>query len=107
MFHVPRMFIYDVLHDISDAKATVGDDNKEASKFVGLAMIQTYDGRRKVPRSDISISAFETCLRKVVDAAKTHSGADSLQFDQHAMSYVCPSTSVTQLQHSGVSFYFN
>lgn len=65
----------------SDSQATVGDDDMEASRFVGLAVIQTYDRRRKVPRSDISISAFETCLRKVVAAAKTHSGADSLQFD--------------------------
>lgn len=44
-------------------------------RFVGVAVIQTYSRRRKVPRSDISISAFETCLRKVVTAAKARSAS--------------------------------
>ncbi|KAG0627932.1 hypothetical protein M758_2G239400 [Ceratodon purpureus] len=46
-----------------------------ATRFVGVAVIQTYDRRRKIPRSDISMSAFETCLRKVVTAAKAHSAS--------------------------------
>ena len=55
----------------TDATAVAGAG---ALRFVGVAVIQTYDRRRKVPRSDISMSAFETCLRKVVTAAKEHSG---------------------------------
>lgn len=48
--------------------------NAGATRFVGVAVIQTYSRRRKIPRSDISMSAFETCLRKVVTAAKANSG---------------------------------
>lgn len=46
-----------------------------ATRFVGVAVIQTYSRRRKIPRSDISMSAFETCLRKVVTAAKANSAS--------------------------------
>lgn len=59
---------------VSGTDATDVVANAGTLRFVGVAVIQTYDRRRKVPRSDISMSAFETCLRKVVTAAKAHSG---------------------------------
>ncbi|BBN06231.1 chromodomain-helicase-DNA-binding protein 1-like [Marchantia polymorpha subsp. ruderalis] len=37
--------------------------------WTALCVVQSYDGRRKIPRSDISLSHFESCLKKVALAA--------------------------------------
>lgn len=66
--------LYEVDGFVSSIHASAVANAGTTARFVGVAVIQTYDRRRKVPRSDISISAFETCLRKVVTAAKAHSG---------------------------------
>ncbi|KAH9300516.1 hypothetical protein KI387_012099, partial [Taxus chinensis] len=36
----------------------------EGSQWVALAVVQTYNPRRKVPRSDISLADLEVCLKK-------------------------------------------
>ncbi|KAJ7535791.1 hypothetical protein O6H91_12G046000 [Diphasiastrum complanatum] len=43
--------------------------------LVSLAVVQTYDHRRKVPRSSMSLAAFESCLKKVCASAIKHSGS--------------------------------
>lgn len=42
--------------------------------WTALCVVQSYDGRRKIPRSDISLSHFESCLKKVALAASKCSG---------------------------------
>ena len=46
--------------------------------YVGLGVVQSYDSRRKIPRSDISIPALEVCLRKATKSATAMSGMGTL-----------------------------
>ncbi|KAL3693838.1 hypothetical protein R1sor_007489 [Riccia sorocarpa] len=43
--------------------------------WVALCVVQSYDGRRKVPRSDISLSHLESCFRKIATVAHKHSAS--------------------------------
>ncbi|KAL2633919.1 hypothetical protein R1flu_005398 [Riccia fluitans] len=43
--------------------------------WVALCVVQSYDGRRKIPRSDISLSHLESCLCKIATAAGRHSAS--------------------------------
>lgn len=43
-------------------------------KFVALAVVQSYNPRRKVPRSSISMTDLERCLSKACFSASENSG---------------------------------
>lgn len=45
-----------------------------APQWVGLAVVQSYNARRKVPRSKISIPDLERCLSKVSFSAAQNAG---------------------------------
>lgn len=45
-----------------------------ATLWVALAVVQSYNPRRKVPRSDISIPDLECCLSKASFSAAQNSG---------------------------------
>nr|ADE77406.1 unknown [Picea sitchensis] len=45
------------------------DTSNEDSQWVALAVVQTYNPRRKVARSDISLPHLEGCLEKVAISA--------------------------------------
>ncbi|KAJ1299232.1 hypothetical protein BS78_01G516100 [Paspalum vaginatum] len=56
------------------------DENKcarslDAPLWVALAIVQSYNQRRKVPRSEISIPDLELCLSKAAFSAAQHSAA--------------------------------
>ncbi|WVZ55040.1 hypothetical protein U9M48_005757 [Paspalum notatum var. saurae] len=56
------------------------DENKcarslDAPLWVALAIVQSYNPRRKVPRSEISIPDLELCLSKAAFSAAQHSAA--------------------------------
>lgn len=46
----------------------------DAPLYVALAIVQSYNPRRKVPRSEISMSDLELCLSKAAFSAAKHSG---------------------------------
>jgi hypothetical protein len=45
-----------------------------APKMVALAVVQSYNPRRKVPRSEISLVHLESCLSKAAFSAAQNSG---------------------------------
>ncbi|XP_057828466.2 probable helicase CHR10 isoform X4 [Cryptomeria japonica] len=47
----------------------------EGSQWVALAVVQTYNPRRKVPRSDISLDHLEICLKKASISAFQNSAS--------------------------------
>ncbi|OQU93485.1 hypothetical protein SORBI_3001G543100 [Sorghum bicolor] len=47
----------------------------DAPLWVALAIVQSYNPRRKVPRSEISMSDLELCLSKAAFSAAPHSAA--------------------------------
>lgn len=49
-------------------------DGNAAPQWVGLAVVQSYNPRRKVPRSKISIPDLERCLLKVSFSAAQSAG---------------------------------
>ena len=49
-------------------------DQESAPQFVALAVVQSYNPRRKVPRSGISMSDLEACLSKACFSAVEFSG---------------------------------
>ncbi|KAI5647393.1 hypothetical protein M9H77_33398 [Catharanthus roseus] len=51
-----------------------GGNGDDVSLWVALAVVQSYNPRRKVPRGDISIPHLETCLAKVSYSAAQNSG---------------------------------
>lgn len=50
------------------------EDEGKIPLWVALAVVQTYNSRRKVPRSDISIPDLESCLKKATFSAAQNSG---------------------------------
>ncbi|KAK6920346.1 hypothetical protein RJ641_016250 [Dillenia turbinata] len=56
------------------------DDDCNVSQWVGLAVLQSYNPRRKVPCGDISIPDLECCLAKAAFSAAQNSG---IIFDVH------------------------
>ncbi|KAL6569317.1 putative helicase chr10 [Orobanche minor] len=54
-----------------------GDPNTQpnAPQWVALAVVQSYNSRRKVPRSGISISDLDVCLAKASFTASRHSAS--------------------------------
>ncbi|KAL6499433.1 putative helicase chr10 [Orobanche hederae] len=54
-----------------------GDPNTQpnAPRWVALAVVQSYNPRRKVPRSGISISDLDVCLAKASFTASRHSAS--------------------------------
>lgn len=46
----------------------------DTPRWVALAVVQSYNSRRKVPRSEISIPDLEACLFKASFAAAQNSG---------------------------------
>ncbi|XP_035818674.1 probable helicase CHR10 isoform X4 [Zea mays] len=46
----------------------------DAPLWVALAIVQSYNPRRKVPRSEISMSDLELCISKAAFSAAQHSG---------------------------------
>jgi len=46
----------------------------QTPQWVALAVVQSYNPRRKIPRSGISISDLEHCLAKASFAAAQNSG---------------------------------
>eukprot|EP01018_Ginkgo_biloba_P001772 Gb_15026 [translate_table: standard] len=60
------------LHLISVSGRNADDElgtSHECLQWVVLAVVQTYNARRKFPRSDISLPDLETCLRKAAISA--------------------------------------
>lgn len=51
-----------------------GLQDQEGFLSVGLAVVQSFDRTRKVPRAAISMSAVETCLKEVCQAAVSSCG---------------------------------
>jgi len=47
----------------------------DAPLWVALAIVQSYNPRRKVPRSEISMPDLELCLSKAAFSAAQHSGS--------------------------------
>jgi len=47
----------------------------DAFLWVPLAIVQSYNPRRKVPRSEISMPDLELCLSKAAFSAAQHSGS--------------------------------
>ncbi|CAI0438783.1 unnamed protein product [Linum tenue] len=58
---------------INDGDSGSGEGNKP--QWVALGVVQSYNPRRKVPRSDISIPDLESCLSKALFAAAQHSAS--------------------------------
>jgi hypothetical protein len=56
------------------------DTSNEDSQWVALAVVQTYNPRRKVARSDISLPHLEGCLEKVAISAVQKSGNSTIIF---------------------------
>lgn len=52
----------------------------DTPRWVALAVVQSYNPRRKVPRSEISILDLEACLSKASFAAAQNSGMFLLMF---------------------------
>lgn len=54
----------------------IGEENKNSCtpQWVALAVVQSYSPRRKIPRSNISMSDLEQCLSKASYAAAKESG---------------------------------
>jgi len=44
-------------------------------KMVALAVVQSYNSRRKIPRSEISLPHLESCLSKAAFSAAQNSGS--------------------------------
>lgn len=64
------------LGDLHLMQVTEGDvDNNKPHEWVGLAVVQSYNPRRKVPRSSISISDLEQCLSKASFSAAKNSAS--------------------------------
>lgn len=61
------------ISDVARKDPSVGQG--DARMYVALAISQSYDRRRKIPRSDISLSSLETCLRKVSAFAASKSAS--------------------------------
>lgn len=49
-------------------------------QWVGLAVVQSYNLRRKVPRGDISTADLEVCLAKASFSAAQYSGRMLVSF---------------------------
>lgn len=43
-------------------------------KMIALAVVQSYNPRRKIPRSEISLPHLESCLSKAAFSAAQNSG---------------------------------
>ena len=52
----------------------------DTPRWVALAVVQSYNSRRKVPRSEICIPDLEACLFKASFAAAQNSGTFRLMF---------------------------
>lgn len=52
----------------------------DTPRWVALAVVQSYNPRRKVPRSEISIPDLEACLSKASFAAAQNSGMFLVMF---------------------------
>ena len=50
------------------------DMNGNTPKMVALAVVQSYNLRRKIPRSEISLPHLESCLSKAAFSAAQNSG---------------------------------
>lgn len=75
-YHFPQMlFIFK--HQLLFCRAEDCDDenmDNTTTLWVALAVVQSYNPRRKVPRSDISIPDLECCLSKASFSAAQNSG---------------------------------
>ncbi|KAL9252744.1 putative helicase CHR10, partial [Drosera capensis] len=61
------------LHIIQIDDDEVQGMDSPAPKWVALAVVQSYNARRKVPRSDVSIPDLERCISKAAFSAAQHS----------------------------------
>jgi hypothetical protein len=75
VFELPCIATWPLLHHIFNISAEANcSQSLDAPLWVALAIVQSYNPRRKVPRSEISIPDLEICLSKAVFAAAQHSG---------------------------------
>lgn len=68
---------FHLLHQLLFCRAEDCDDenmDNTTTLWVALAVVQSYNPRRKVPRSDISIPNLECCLSKASFSAAQNSG---------------------------------
>lgn len=63
------------LHLIPITDREEGNNDSPAQKWVGLAVVQSFNNRRKVPRSEISMPDLEQCLAKASFAAAQNSAS--------------------------------
>ncbi|XP_073144981.1 probable helicase CHR10 isoform X1 [Henckelia pumila] len=63
------------LIEINDDQSTQSTTTSNAPQWAALAVVQSYNIRRKVPRSNISITDLEVCLAKASSSAAQHSAS--------------------------------
>jgi hypothetical protein len=75
VFELPCIATWPLLHHTFNISAEANCSRSlDAPLWVALAIVQSYNPRRKVPRSEISMPDLEICLSKAVFAAAQHSG---------------------------------
>lgn len=75
-YHFPQM-LFTFKHQLLFCRAEDCDDenmDNTTTLWVALAVVQSYNPRQKVPRSDISIPNLECCLSKASFSAAQNSG---------------------------------
>ncbi|XP_075519246.1 putative helicase CHR10 isoform X3 [Primulina tabacum] len=63
------------LIEINDDQSIQSTTTNNAPRWVALAVVQSYNIRRKVPRSNISITDLEVCLAKASSSAAQYSAS--------------------------------
>lgn len=64
----------------------MGSDSPHAPQWVALAVVQSYNPRRKVPRGSISIPDLERCLSKASYSAAQKSGISNFRASRNVSS---------------------
>ncbi|KAG6431055.1 hypothetical protein SASPL_109130 [Salvia splendens] len=84
--HLGDLHLIEVTEDHGDQSTST-----DPRRWVGLAVVQSYNLRRKVPRRDISTADLEVCLAKASFSAAQYSGRMLLQ-------YTCPGLIISMVQ---------
>lgn len=69
--HLGDLHLIEINDDLNKQSATTSN----AHRWVALAVVQSYNIRRKVPRSNISITDLEVCLAKASSSAAHYSAS--------------------------------
>ncbi|XP_063940518.1 probable helicase CHR10 isoform X4 [Daucus carota subsp. sativus] len=71
--HLGDLHLLEITDDISESKHNCTP--QWVAQWVALAVVQSYSARRKIPRSDISMSDLEQCLLKASSTAAQRSAS--------------------------------